>query len=161
MSTFHLKVQELRAPHAMHTLTVRWFTSIKDIKDMLHHLTGQPPRNLDLFYGTNPSRLTNNITLHDFGIEKSGYVLRLAINGTNVNNVNGSGSGIDNKWGASNGSPSFVLTPSRDVELGDDCERMLNDVLTGTCSICSKFSICLSICLSIFLSVFLSLFSTY
>eukprot|EP00606_Chrysophyceae_sp_TOSAG23-5_P000083 GSChrysophyteH2.ASY1.ANO1.854.1 assembled CDS len=120
MSTFTLNVQELRAPHAMHTLSVRWFNSIKDVKDMLHHLTGQPPRNLDLFYGTNPSRLTNNMTLHDFGIEANGHVLRLAINGVTVD--------LHKGWGGHN---SFVLTPSRDVDLGDDCERMLGEVATG------------------------------
>eukprot|EP00605_Chrysophyceae_sp_TOSAG23-4_P002741 GSChrysophyteH1.ASY1.ANO1.3020.1 assembled CDS len=117
--SFTLNVQELRAPHTMHSLKVRWYDSIKNIKDALHNRTGQPPRNIDLFYGTNPSRLTNNLTLHDIGIEKDGYVLRLTINGPTAGN---------NTWGGEN---SFVLTPSRDVELSDDCERMLSEVSTG------------------------------
>ena len=116
MFNFTLSVQELRAPHATHVLNVRWFTSIRDIKDMLHRITGQSPRNLDLFYGTSASRLSNNMTLHDFGIEKDGYVLRLIIN---------------NGGNASCRLQSFVLTPSRDVELSDDCERMLTEVSTG------------------------------
>ena len=67
MSTFALKIQELRNPDSVHELPVRWFTSIKDIKDILHKALGVPPRNLDLYYGTNASRLSNNLTLHDFG----------------------------------------------------------------------------------------------
>lgn len=115
MFNFTLSVQELRSPHATHTLNVRWFTSIRDIKDMLHRITGQPTRNLDLFYGTNAQRLSNNMTLHDFGIEKDGYVLRLTINNATT----------------SCRPQSFVLTPSRDVELSDDCENMLSEVSTG------------------------------
>lgn len=82
---------------------------------MLHRITGQATRNLDLFYGTNAQRLSNNMTLHDFGIEKDGYVLRLTINNATT----------------SCRPQSFVLTPSRDVELSDDCENMLSEVSTG------------------------------
>jgi len=115
MFNFTLSVQELRSPHATHTLNVRWFTSIRDIKDMLHRITGQPTRNLDLFYGTNAQRLSNNMTLHDFGIEKEGYVLRLTINNATI----------------SSRPQSFVLTPSRDVDLSEDCENILSEVSTG------------------------------
>lgn len=119
MSSFQLNIQELRNPSNVYSLTVRWFTSIKDIKDMLHRITRQPPRVLDLFYGTNARVLGNNLTLHDFGIERAGYVLRLAINnGSSFNNGGGHG-------------PAYVLTPSRDVALDTVCRRMLQDVRGG------------------------------
>ena len=119
MSTFQLNIQELRDPSNVYSLTVRWFTSIKDIKDMMHRITRQPPRVLDLFYGTNPRVLGNNMTLHDFGIERTGHVLRLAINNCSSFN-NGGGHG-----------PAYVLTPSRDVALDTVCRRMLQDVRGG------------------------------
>ena len=59
------------------------------------------------------------MTLHDFGIERSGHVLRLAIsNGSSF--CNGCGNG-----------PEVVLTPSRDVALDTECRRMLEDVRGG------------------------------
>ena len=119
MTSFQLNIQELRDPSSVYSLTVRWFTSIKDIKDMLHRITRQPPRVLDLFYGTNPRVLGNNMTLHDFGIERAGHVLRLAINDGSLFG-NGGGNG-----------PAYVLTPSRDVALDTECRRMLQDVQGG------------------------------
>ena len=42
MLSFQLKIQELSDPNNVYSLNVRWFTSIKDIKDMLHRITRQP-----------------------------------------------------------------------------------------------------------------------
>jgi hypothetical protein len=119
--SFHLNIQELRDSARVYVLTVRWFTSIKDIKDMIHRITRQPPRCLDLFYGTNARVLTNNMTLHDFGIEKSGHTLRLAINSPSA-----SSRGLGGTMKA-----SFVLSPSRDVGMDAACRRMVQDVTAG------------------------------
>ena len=119
MSSFQLNIQELRDSSNVFVLTVRWFTSIKDIKDMIHRITRQPPRCLDLFYGTNARVLSNNMTLHDFGIERTGHTLRLAINSQN-NMSNSSGM-----------KASYVLSPSRDSGMDSACRRMLQDVTTG------------------------------
>lgn len=119
MSSFQLNIQELRDSSNVYVLSVRWFTSIKDIKDMVHRITRQPPRCLDLFYGTNARVLSNNMTLHDFGIERTGHTLRLAINSQN-NMSNSSGM-----------KASFVLSPSRDSGMDSACRRMLQDVTAG------------------------------
>ena len=86
---------------------------------MVHRITRQPPRCLDLFYGTNARVLSNNMTLHDFGIERTGHTLRLAINSQN-NMSNSSGM-----------KASFVLSPSRDSGMDSACRRMLQDVTAG------------------------------
>lgn len=112
MSTFNLKVQELRSPNREYVLSVKWHHTIKDIKKMLQEITSEAPRNLDLFYGTKANRLSNDKTLHDFGIDAEGHTLRLTVNGTDR-------------------SQAYVLQPSPDVKLNVDCERMLSDVAAG------------------------------
>lgn len=112
MSTFNLKVQELRSPNREYVLSVKWHHKIKDIKKMLQEITSEAPRNLDLFYGTKANRLSNDKTLHDFGIDTEGHTLRLTVNGTDR-------------------SQAYVLQPSPDVKLNVDCERMLSDVAAG------------------------------
>ena len=56
------------------------------------------------------------------GIEKNGHVLRLTINNNSVGGF---------KKVAATGTAQFVLTPSRDVELNEDCQNMITEVSTG------------------------------
>lgn len=122
-NTFELQVHELRAAQAngLHVLQVRWFTSIKDIKDMLHKKLCIAPRSQDLFYGT--SKLSNSVTLHDLGIEESGRILRLATKSSSWGHCHTS---VENK--------GYLLSPSSSPggpTPDDACVALIDDVVQG------------------------------
>ena len=148
MAMFQLQVQELRVAQAdgSHVLPVRWFTSIKDIKDMLHKLLGVQPRFQDLFYGT--SKLSNHLTLHDLGIEKSGRVLRLVtstgvVGGSRSHSENGfllvptTGGPVSTTTGMKPNSSSYSSLSSLPssgtggFQIDESCEELLEEVIQG------------------------------
>ena len=148
MATFQLQVQELRVAQAdgSHVLPVRWFTSVKDIKDMLHKLLGVQPRFQDLFCGT--SKLSNHLTLHDLGIEKSGRVLRLvtstgAVGGSRSHSENGfllvptTGGPVSTTTGMKPNSSSYSSLSSLPssgtggFQIDESCEDLLEEVMQG------------------------------
>lgn len=87
-----------------------WWSSIRDVKVALHKLTHEPPSRQHLFHSTNPSELSNSIMLHDIGIEKSGRMLRVAIDYRNED---------------------FTITPTKDVLLDDSSKAMVESVRRG------------------------------
>ena len=78
-ASFALTIQEFGDIHRSFTLNVKWFTKIKDIKDMLHKLTTCPPSSQALFLSTSSIPLSQSLTLHDLGIDRAGCTLRLSI----------------------------------------------------------------------------------
>ena len=118
-SIFQVHVQELRndKEDGHHVLSVRWFTSVKDIKDMLHKKICVQPRFQELYYGT--SKLSNSSTLHDLKIEESGKCLRLVIVGQ--------ASGRFILTPASTGSATQF--PIKSTDMGR--EELMNEVLQG------------------------------
>ena len=92
-------------------LQVHWWSSIRDVKAALHKLTNEPPSRHHLYHSTNPSELRNSIMLHDIGIEKSGRMLRVAIDYRNEGD--------------------FVITPTKDVLLDDASKAMVESVRRG------------------------------
>lgn len=108
---FSLEVQELRRPVNAHTISVRWFTSIKDIKDQLHRIINCPPARMQLYHSSRSKCLSNQTTLHDLGIDQDGYVLRLALTLTS--------------------NQQYLLVPSKDIQLNYDCEEMMEQVHLG------------------------------
>ena len=62
-----------------YSLTVRWYTKIKDIKDMIKKLTNVNPSGQALFQTNSSIPLSSTLTLHDLGIDRAGYTLRLSI----------------------------------------------------------------------------------
>eukprot|EP00526_Cylindrotheca_closterium_P004579 CAMPEP_0113638432 /NCGR_PEP_ID=MMETSP0017_2-20120614/20131_1 /TAXON_ID=2856 /ORGANISM="Cylindrotheca closterium" /LENGTH=762 /DNA_ID=CAMNT_0000549535 /DNA_START=367 /DNA_END=2655 /DNA_ORIENTATION=- /assembly_acc=CAM_ASM_000147 len=74
-------------------ITVRSWSCIKDIKDVIHSTINFPPHSQRLFFGplmTSGRELPNHRTLHDAGIYKSGETLLLKVkdNKTTVNGAN-------------------------------------------------------------------------
>ena len=78
---------------------------------MIHSLTHEPPSRQHLYHSTNPSELSNSLTLHDLGIEKSGRMLRIAIDYRNQGD--------------------FTITPTKDVLLDNASLEMINAVRLG------------------------------
>jgi hypothetical protein len=110
-SSFPLEIQELRRPGNVYKINVKWFTSIKDIKDQLHKEVNYPPSRMQLYHSSSSKGLRNQTTLHDLGITHGGFVLRLALVLTS--------------------SPQYLLLPSKDVRLDQNCENMLRQVREG------------------------------
>lgn len=92
-------------------LSANWWSSIKDLKDKICSLTHEPPSRQHIFHSTNPVELHNNQILHDLGIEKSGRMLRVA---------------IDYRTRS-----QFTLTPTKGVLIDDACKEMLRSVRLG------------------------------
>lgn len=59
------------------SLEVRWWTSVKGLKDLLNNISS--PSRLHLFHDSRPTELKNATTLHDLGIECDGSVLKLVV----------------------------------------------------------------------------------
>ena len=69
MSTFFaVEVLDLSGYSNVYNLNVKWFTSIKDIKDQLRKVVNCPPNRMRLYHNSSAKSLSNNTTLHDMGI---------------------------------------------------------------------------------------------
>lgn len=78
-SSFTLSIQDIKTHKLIHALNVKWYYSIKDIKDQLHALINVPPRSLQLYRLGSLVALRNTETLHDLSIDISSYTLALSI----------------------------------------------------------------------------------
>src|SRR5437660_1590547 len=108
---FDLVIQELSRPSNVHSISVRWYTSIKDIKDQLKKVFNAPPSRINLFHSSAPKALKNSIRLHDLGIEKEGHILKVSV-------------GLF--------SPkTFTLFPSKDIEVDQQCKEMISHARQG------------------------------
>lgn len=108
---FPLEIQELRRFSSVYTIFVKWFTSIKDIKDLIHQRSNVAPSKMHLFHTSSSKALSNQSTLHDLGIYQAGHVLRLVLNIV-ADNQN-------------------ALITSKDMEVDDNCLNMLSEVQLG------------------------------
>jgi len=71
-------------------LTVRTWSTIKDVKDLLRQHMDIPPSRQRLFYGplmTSGRELPNHRSLHDAGIYRSGETILLEVRGNDNNNA--------------------------------------------------------------------------
>jgi hypothetical protein len=75
---FLVNVQELQRPEVIHSVKVRWYSSIKDLKDQLHVITNEPPSTQHIFHPSNPTEFRNSSTLQSIGIEHDGFTLKVA-----------------------------------------------------------------------------------
>lgn len=75
---FYVRVQELQRPEVVHNVKVRWYSSIKDLKDQLHLITHEPPSTQHIFHSSNPTEFRNSSTLQSIGIDQSGFTLQVA-----------------------------------------------------------------------------------
>jgi hypothetical protein len=92
-------------------LDVHWWSSILKVKQLVQALTDEPPSRQHIFHSTNPSELSNSIMLHDLGIEKTGYMLWIAIDYRSGN--------------------EFSIAPAKDVELDVLSKEMIEAVRLG------------------------------
>mmetsp|Transcript_16100 Transcript_16100/g.24266 ORF Transcript_16100/g.24266 Transcript_16100/m.24266 type:complete len:903 (-) Transcript_16100:252-2960(-) len=111
MESFTLDVQEIRRPESTFRIQVYWWSSVRDIKGIIHSITHEPPSRQHLYHSTNALELSNSLTLHDLGIEKSGRMLRIAIDYRNQGD--------------------FTITPTKDVLLDNASMEMVNAVRLG------------------------------
>ena len=110
-----LRIQELRQESNIYSLQVRWFSRIKDVKDMLNKLLNIAPSRQDIFQTNSSIPLSSNLTMHDLGIDKSGHKLRLSVTKSNVIGKN-----------------SFVLNHAcENLTKDEDCLQLLQDVTNG------------------------------
>ena len=73
-------------------LTVRTWSTVKDVKDCLRQHLGVPPSSLRLYFGplmTSGGELPNHRTLHDAGIYRSGETLLLEVKKSAGSNTGG------------------------------------------------------------------------
>jgi Phosphatidylinositol 3- and 4-kinase len=113
-NVFTLQVQELSQDSNVYSVPVRWFTKIKDVKDLLHSITKIAPSRQQLFQSNSSIPLSSSLTMHDLKISKSGQSLRLSINDVSIL-----------------GATDHVLNRSGDTLLDEECSRMLTDVRFG------------------------------
>jgi Phosphatidylinositol 3- and 4-kinase len=111
---FTLYVQDLRQDCNVHSVEVRWHSKIKDVKDLLHSITGITPSRQQLFQANCPIPLSSSVTLHCLSIDRSGYTLRLSIIETNVI-----------------GAAEFILNHAQESSLDKECSSILTDIRSG------------------------------
>lgn len=112
MSTFFaVEVLDLSGYSNVYNLNVKWFTSIKDIKDQLRKVVNCPPNRMRLYHNSSAKSLSNNTTLHDMGIYESGHVFRLVMDITR-------------------GLHSHII-PSKDMDVDSNCRKILAEVRMG------------------------------
>lgn len=110
-NSFTLSVHEVLNSENIHVLTVKWYFTIKDIKDQLFRCTNIPVRYQQLFHDAFPTALRNQMNLHDLGISSSGHILRL------------SGHKLEKE--------NFVLVEASSDIVDNKCSSLLNDVRLG------------------------------
>lgn len=108
---FLLKIQELQVQSNTYTLQVRWHSKIKDVKDLLHAITGVPPARQQLFQSNSAFHLSASLTLHDLKISETGHTLLLSI--------------IDS---AVEGTEFYINSES---SLNEECSNLLSTVRFG------------------------------
>lgn len=65
---FELQIQEIRRPEVSYRIQVRWFTTIREVKDKLHMITKYPIPNMQLFHASSSIVLSNKTTLRELGM---------------------------------------------------------------------------------------------
>ena len=113
-NVFTLHIQELRQESNFYAIQVRWFSKIKDVKDILHSITNIAPSKQQLFQSNSSVPLSSSLTMHDLKISKSGQTLRLSV--------------VD---GNAVGTADFILNSSEENLLDSECSKILTDVRFG------------------------------
>ena len=113
-NSFTLNVHEVCNNENIHVLTVKWYFTVKDIKDQLFRLTNIPVRYQQLFHDAFPTALRNQMNLHDLGIQKSGHILRLSVT-----------------LGKASTKENFILVETSSDVIDTSCSSLLNDVRLG------------------------------
>lgn len=111
---FPLEIQELRGAGRSYTVYVRWHTTIKNVKDQLRNIIkGFPISRMQIFHASSTKAISNQTTLHDLGIDRAGpHALRLALM-------------------VASSSPQYLLVSSKDIQLDEECDYMLEQVRLG------------------------------
>lgn len=110
MVSFILEIQEIRRPESVYRIPVNWWSSIREVKQMLHALTQEPPSRQHLFHSTN-CELSNSLLLHDLGIEMAGRTLRVAIDYRS--------------------NTDFSIAATKDARIDQACLDLINTVRVG------------------------------
>jgi len=112
-NTFLLEIKELKCQDNIHFIQVKWYYTIKNIKDTLSDTLNVNIKSLYLFHSSSPLSLKNTTTLHDLGIDSDGQYLALSI------------------ISDSSKYSSFTLTVAGDNPVDEECEELLMSVKSG------------------------------
>lgn len=118
-SFFEIEVHEIRRPTNIHVLKIRWFTSIKEIKEELHKSTNYPTSHMQIFHSSDSTALSNKVTLRELGIGNDGgndtrrHVLLLSM---------------------AFSSNQYIVQPLQDIVLDSACKEMISLVRLGLTS---------------------------
>jgi len=77
-SGFSVNVSEIRRPSAQYKLDVKWWTTVRDLKEYLSTRTGEHINGHHLYFESG-TELNGDSTLHDLGINKSGVSFSLLL----------------------------------------------------------------------------------
>ena len=114
---FDLNVQEIRRPECSYQLKVRWFTTVREVKELLHHVTKYPTVNMQLFHASSSMVLSNKITFRDLGIgHDSNCTLMLSLQYTT--------------------SDQSLVQPISNMNLDAPCKDLIRQVRSGFNSSC-------------------------
>lgn len=106
---FQLKIIHLARKSCSYSVTVKWHTSIKDLKDKLHQLSNIPPSHQLLFHGQSVVSLPNTAIINDLGFDAGSGVLYLI----------------------SNQSSSLAFISPIESHLNEECSFLLSQVQQG------------------------------
>ena len=76
---YSLAIVDVRRPGVVYNMEVRWFDKIRDVKLVLRKITNESITRHHLFLPRGANELSNSLTLHDVGIIKGGFKLRLVV----------------------------------------------------------------------------------
>lgn len=111
IETFDLSVSDLRIPGQVYTIKVAWWFAISEVKRLLYEEMGVPPARQHLFYATNPTPLSNSLSLHDMRIERSCHMLSL--------------------WVVESARPRYSLSICKESRPDEAAKCLVADVQTG------------------------------
>jgi hypothetical protein len=115
-------IKDVSDPHSKkRPITVKTWSTIKDVKDVVQKMLSIPPALQKLYYGpfmTSGISLPNHRTLHDAGIYKNGQILYLEIKGLPLSSSSSSLSGpnVSSSLSASKHKTQYDLSTLKLVE---------------------------------------------
>ena len=113
MAAFPLRIELQTLENQEFLIHVKWFWTIKTLKDELQRVTHIPPSGQQLYTVNGHRELSSVTSLHDLGIDRAGHVLRLSVLSSRTS------------------SSYFVLNACAPVDGAPACAQLLSSVRTG------------------------------
>jgi hypothetical protein len=111
---FPIEIQEIRRTNRVYHLSVKCFTTVREIKLMLQKVIAFPLNRMQLFHSSRSEALGNQTTLHELAIDREGFSLTLSL--------------------TVNCNPHYLLEPLKLGHLDARCNEMVQRVKEGLIS---------------------------